>query len=114
MSHANRTKKTEIEVEENILNKFLDHLNKKYGIDEDLILASIDEKKIKYNLERYKCEFEDIDNEIDAKAYNNNHEKPEIIDISDGINGYLDELEKKSEENTNNRNINLNSKTKKK
>ena len=113
MSHANRTKKTGNEVEENIINKFLDHLNKKYGISKDLILENIDEKKIKYNLERYKCEFEDIDNEIDAKAYNNNHEKPEIIDISDGINGYLDELEKKSEENTNNRNINLNSKTKK-
>ena len=116
MSHASRTKKIETSDGENIMNKFLDHLNTKYGISKDLILSSIDEKGIKYKLERYKCKFEDIDDEIDAKAFNNNREKPEIIDISDGIKKFLDELEKRSEENTNNRDnraINLNSKTKK-
>ena len=113
MSHANRTKKIEIGDEENIMNKFLDHLSQKYGISKDHILAGIDEKGIKYKFDRYKCEFEDIDFEIDAKAYNNNREKPAVIDISDGINEYLNKLEKENEENMNNRTINLNSKTKK-
>ena len=113
MSHAIREKKAETQDEENMMDKFLDHLSEKYEISKDILASSIDIKEIKYKLDRYKIQLSDVDNEIDAKAMNNDHKKIEIIDISEGIKEFLNQLEKKEEENTNNRPINLNSKTKK-
>ena len=113
MSHAIREKKAETQDEENMMDKFLDHLSEKYEISKDILASSIDLKEIKYKLDRYKIQLSDVDNEIDAKAMNNDHKKIEIIDISEGIKEFLNLLEKKEEENTNNRPINLNSKTKK-
>ena len=113
MSHANREKKAETQDEENMMDKFLDHLSEKYEISKDILASSIDIKEIKYKLDRYKIQLSDVDNEIDAKAMNNDHKKIEIIDISEGIKEFLNLLEKKEEENANNRPINLNSKTKK-
>ena len=113
MSHPNREKKVETKDEGNIMDKFLEHLSQKYEISKDLLASSIDINGIKYNLERYKIQFSDIDDEIEAKAFNNDHNNTEIIDISEGIIDFFIKFEKQSEENANNRSINLNSKTKK-
>ena len=113
MSHPNREKKVETKDEGNIMDKFLEHLSQKYEISKDLLASSIDINGIKYNLERYKIQFSDIDDEIEAKAFNNDHNNTEIIDISEGIKDFFIKFEKQSEENANNRSINLNSKTKK-
>ena len=80
---------------------------------EQLLKYYQDKKDVKYNLERYKCEIKDVDDFIEASAMNNNHEKKEIIDITQGIKDFISGLEKSNEENMNNRNINLNSKSKK-
>ena len=113
MSQGNRTTKVETGDEVDILEKFLDHLATEYGISKDIIVGNINIKDVKYNLERYKCEIKDVDDFIEASAMNNNHEKKEIIDITQGIKDFISGLEKSNEENMNNRNINLNSKSKK-
>jgi len=113
MSQVNRTKKIETGDDENIIDNFLQHFNEKYGVSKDLLASSIDIKTIKYKMERYRFKANEIDNDIEAQVLNNNHEKPEITDISGGIKSFLEELEKKSGENQVNRIINLNSKTKK-
>ena len=113
MAQANRTVKNEIGDEENIVDNFLTHFNKKYGISKDQIASNIDMKKIKYNLERNYFKAEDIDFEIEAQVVNNKHEKTELNDILEGIQKFIEELDKKNAENTDNKIINLNSKTKK-
>ena len=113
MSHLNREKKKETEDEGNIMDKFLEHLSQKYEISKDLLASSIDMNGIKYNLDRYKIKFDDIEYDIEAKYINNGREKAEIIDISEGIKEFFSRLERQNEENTNNKSINLNSKTKK-
>ena len=113
MSHPNREKKIETEDEGNIMDKFLEHLSQKYEISKDILASNIDINGIKYNLDRYKIKLSEVDDEIEAKSFNNNHDKIEIIDISEGIKDFFNKFEKQNEENTNNRSINLNSKTKK-
>ena len=113
MSHPNREKKVETKDEGNIMDKFLEHLSQKYEISKDLLASSIDMNGIKYNLDRYKIKFDDIEYDIEAKYINNGREKAEIIDISEGIKEFFSRLERQNEENTNNKSINLNSKTKK-
>ena len=112
MSQVNRTKKIETEDDENIIDNLLQHFNEKYGISKDVLAASIDMKTIKYKFERYRFKVDEIDNDIEAEVLNNKRDKAEITDITAGIKSFLEELEKKSVENTINRTINLNSKTK--
>lgn len=114
MSQVNRTKKIEFENDEDIIDNFLQHFNEKYGISKDLLAANIDVKTIKYKFERYRFKVDDIDFDIEAQAINNHHkDNIEMTDITGGIKAFLEELEKKAGENTVNRAINLNSKTKK-
>ena len=114
MSQVNRTKKIETENEEDIMDNFLEHFHEKYGVSKDLLISSIDVKTIKYKLERYRFNVEDIDFDIEAHAINNdNKEKIDMSDITAGIKAFLENLEKKLGENTVNKTINLNSKTKK-
>ena len=54
---------------------------------------------IKYNLDRYKIKLNEVDDEIEAKSFNNNHDKIEIIDISEGIKDFFNKFEKQNEEN---------------
>ena len=113
MSQVNRTKKAETD-DENIIDNFLNHFSEKYQISKDLLATSIDMKNIKYKFERYKFKLDDIDNDIEAEALNSGHDdKAEMIDITNGIKKFIEELDKKQEENIINRNINLNSKAKK-
>ena len=81
MSHPNREKKVETKDEGNIMDKFLEHLSQKYEISKDILASNIDINGIKYNLDRYKIKLNEVDDEIEAKSFNNNHDKIEIIDI---------------------------------
>ena len=113
MSQVNRTKKAETD-DENVIDNFLNHFSEKYQVSKDLLATNIDMKNMKYKFERYKFKLDDIDNEIEAETLNSiHHEKTEMIDIVNGIKKFLEELDKKQEENIINRNINLNSKAKK-
>ena len=113
MSQVNRTKKAETD-DENVIDNFLNHFSEKYQVSKDLLASSIDMKNIKYKFERYKFKLDDIDNNIEAEALNSGHDdKAEMIDITNGIKKFIEELDKKQEENLINRNINLNSKAKK-
>ena len=113
MSQVNRTKKVETE-DENIIDNFLQHFSEKYNVSKDLLATNIDINNIKYKLERYKFKLDDIDNDIEAEALNSGHtDKAQMENIISGIKKFLDELDKKDEENIVNRNINLNSNAKK-
>ena len=113
MSQVNRTKKVETE-DENIIDNFLEHFSEKYNVSKDLLATSIDINNIKYKLERYKFKLDDIDNDIEAEALNSGHtDKAQMENIISGIKKFLEELDKKDEENIVNRNINLNSNAKK-
>ena len=113
MSQVNRTKKVETE-DENIIDNFLQHFSEKYNVSKDLLATSIDINNIKYKLERYKFKLDDIDNDIEAEALNSGHtDKAQMENIISGIKKFLEELDKKDEENIINRNINLNSNAKK-
>ena len=113
MSQVNRTKKVETE-DENIIDNFLQHFSEKYNVSKDLLATNIDINNIKYKLERYKFKLDDIDNDIEAEALNSGHtDKAQMENIISGIKKFLEELDKKDEENIVNRNINLNSNAKK-
>ena len=107
MSQVNRTKKVETE-DENIIDNFLQHFSEKYNVSKDLLATNIDINNIKYKLERYKFKLDDIDNDIEAEALNSGHtDKAQMENIISGIKKFLEELDKKDEENIVNRNINL-------
>lgn len=108
MSKTNRIKKSENEIEDNKLDTILEQLTKKYEISKDLLIESIDVKAIEYTLNKINFQIDDIVNDIDAKAFNNNREKADISDITEGIKEYIERLNLSLKENNNNETINLN------
>ena len=115
MSNTNRIEKIEDETEEEMIDKFLQYFNDKYGIPKEVLMESLDKSSIKYTLNKYKFNIEDINYEIESKTINRKDGgDSDKNDVIDGIKSFFARLEKSQEENINNNDINLSSNNKQK
>ena len=111
MSQLKRTKKV-VDLEENkVLNALLDHLSELYNISKDVILSSIpDPKGINFNLQIYKISHQQIDDDIEARKFNQNNDIITTDDIIYVINEAIkvksDEEKKQMQNTTRNKNLN--------
>ena len=113
MSNTNRIEKIEDETEEEMIDKFLQYFNDKYGIPKEVLMESLDKSSIKYTLNKYKFNIEDINYEIESKTINRKDGgDSDKNDVIDGIKSFFARLEKSQEENINNNDINLSSNNK--
>lgn len=100
MSQTIRTKKTDILYPK--LNELLDDLQEKYKLSKDVLLKSIDQAKIDYQLDYYKIDIQRIGDEIEAINMNENRINTTEATVNEALKKVIERAQKEYEESNKN------------
>ena len=104
MSQTIRTKKTDVLFPK--VNELLDDIQEKYNISKDVLLKTIDQAKIDYQLGFYKIDIQRIGDEIEAINMNENQINTTEATVNEALKRVIERAQKEYEESNK---ININS-----
>ena len=104
MSQTIRTKKTDVLFPK--VNELLDDIQEKYNISKDVLLKTIDQAKIDYQLGFYKIDIQRIGDEIEAINMNENQINTTETTVNEALKRVIERAQKEYEESNK---ININS-----
>ena len=104
MSQTIRTKKTDVLFPK--VNELLDDIQEKYNISKDVLLKTIDQAKIDYQLGFYKIDIQRVGDEIEAINMNENQINTTETTVNEALKRVIERAQKEYEESNK---ININS-----
>ena len=104
MSQTIRTKKTDVLFPK--VNELLDDIQEKYNISKDVLLKTIDQAKIDYQLGFYKIDIQRVGDEIEAINMNENQINTTEATVNEALKRVIERAQKEYEESNK---ININS-----
>lgn len=104
MSQTIRIKKTDVEYPK--INGLLESIHEKFKISKEVLIKSIDQAKIDYQLELYKIGNQEVEDEIDAININENANTITEATVNEALKKVIERAKKEFEENNK---ININS-----
>ena len=104
MSQTIRTKKTDVLFPK--VNELLDDIQEKYNISKDVLLKTIDQAKIDYQLDFYKIDIQRVGDEIEAINMNENQINTTEATVNEALKRVIERAQKEYEESNK---ININS-----
>ena len=104
MSQTIRTKKTDVLFPK--VNELLDDIQEKYNISKDVLLKTIDQARIDYQLDFYKIDIQRVGDEIEAINMNENQINTTEATVNEALKRVIERAQKEYEESNK---ININS-----
>jgi hypothetical protein len=104
MSQTIRTKKTDVLFPK--VNELLDDIQEKYNISKDVLLKTIDQARIDYQLDFYKIDIQRVGDEIEAINMNENQINTTETTVNEALKRVIERAQKEYEESNK---ININS-----
>ena len=104
MSQTIRTKKTDVLFPK--VNELLDDIQEKYNISKDVLLKTIDQARIDYQLDFYKIDIQRVGDEIEAINMNENRINTTEATVNEALKKVIELAQKEFEESNK---ININS-----
>jgi uncharacterized protein YoxC len=104
MSQTIRTKKTDVLFPK--VNELLDDIQEKYNISKNVLLKTIDQAKIDYQLGFYKIDIQRVGDEIEAINMNENQINTTEATVNEALKRVIERAQKEYEESNK---ININS-----